>query len=87
LFFLKLVLYLSNKKIEIMIDTYDTHNPINPINQEENEPLTELEEQQEWNQELLLKLKIAKIQLDKCIELAKQGSNTLLVTYLKNIKL
>lgn len=67
-------------------DTYDTYNPINPINQEQIE-LSELEEQQEWNQELLLKLKIAKIQLDKCIELAEQGSNTLLVTYLKNIKL
>lgn len=78
---------MSNKNLEIMIDTYNDLNPINPINQEENEPLTELEEQQEWNHELLLKLKRAKIQLDKCIELAEQGSNTLLVTYLKNIKL
>ena len=70
-----------------MIDTYNDWNPVNPINQEEPQELTELEVQQEWNQELLLKLKIAKIQLDKCIELAEQGSNTLLVTYLKNIKL
>lgn len=31
----------------------DTYNPLNPINQSENEPLTELEQQQEWNQELL----------------------------------
>lgn len=38
-----------------MNDTYNTHSPLNPINQLENEPLTELEEQQEWNQELLKK--------------------------------
>lgn len=36
-----------------MNDTYNTHSPLNPINQEDNEPLTELEQQQEWNQELL----------------------------------
>lgn len=36
-------------------DTYDTHNPLNPINQEDNESLSELEQQQEWNQELLKK--------------------------------
>jgi len=38
-----------------MNDTYNTHSPLNPINQEDNEPLTELEELQEWNQELLKK--------------------------------
>ena len=38
-----------------MNDTYNTYNPLNPINQEDNEPLSELEQQQEWNQELLKK--------------------------------
>lgn len=36
-----------------MNDTYNTYSPLNPINQEDNEPLSELEQQQEWNQELL----------------------------------
>lgn len=38
-----------------MNDTYNTYSPLNPINQEDNEPLSELEQQQEWNQELLKK--------------------------------
>jgi len=39
------------------MDTYNEYNPLNPINEIECEPQTELEEQQEWNQELLKKIK------------------------------
>ena len=52
-----------------MINTYNEHNPINPINQEENEPLTELEEQQEWNMELCAKVHVMKLHLSKLKEI------------------
>jgi len=64
-----------------------THDPLNPANWEDLPPLTELEEQQEWNQELLIKIKRAKKQLDYCIDLAENGTNELLKINLKKIKL
>ena len=71
------------------LDTYTDHNPNNPINRPEIEvePLTELEEQQEWNMELCQKIALAKIELKKCIELAEQCNNTLLYNQLLKIKL
>jgi hypothetical protein len=69
------------------LDTYTEHNPDNPINQEELPPLTELEEQQNWNAELCEKIALAKIELKKCIELAEQCNNTLLYNQLLKIKL
>jgi len=61
---------LSKQKIiEIMIDTYNDWNPNNPINQTETEPLTELEEQQEWNMELCAKVHIMKLHLVKLKQL------------------
>ena len=47
---------MLNLKTEIMNpDDYilGTFDPTNPINKEDNEPLTKLEEQQNWNQDLL----------------------------------
>ena len=64
-----------------------TNNPLNPSNFEDLPPLTELEEQQEWNQELLVKIKRAKKQLQYCIDLAENGTNELLKINLKKIKL
>lgn len=52
-----------------MIDTYNDWNPNNPINQTETEPLTELEEQQEWNMELFAKVHIMKLHLVKLKQL------------------
>jgi len=53
------------------MDTYYEHNPLNTINEIECEPQTELEEQQEWNQELVRKnkklvidLRLSNIELD-----------------------
>ena len=51
------------------LDTYTDHNPINPINREENEPLTELEQQQDWNQDLLKKIQSQKNNLIKLKEI------------------
>jgi len=64
-----------------------TNDPLNPANWEDLPPLTELEEQQEWNQELLVKIKRAKKQLAYCIDLAENGTNELLKINLKKIKL
>jgi len=64
-----------------------THDPLNPANWEDLPPLTELEEQQEWNQELLVKIKRAKKQLQYCIDLAENGTNELLKINLRKIKL
>ena len=64
-----------------------TNNPLNPANLEDLPPLTELEEHQEWNQELLVKIKRAKKQLQYCIDLAENGTNDLLKINLKKIKL
>jgi len=50
------------------LDTHDDWNPNNPINQEENEPLSELEEQQEWNSDLLKRNNTMKSQLQKLAE-------------------
>jgi hypothetical protein len=70
-----------------MLDTYITDNPDAPWNQKELEPLTELEEQQLWNSELLQKLKRAKADLQYCIELSELGKNVLLTNKLKTIRL
>jgi len=48
--------------------TFDSRNPAN-INEIECTPQTELEEQQEWNQELLSKVKKMKAQLKKLAEI------------------
>jgi hypothetical protein len=70
-----------------MLDTYITHNPNAPWNQKESDPLTELEEHQLWNSELLQKLKKAKSDLQYCIELSELGNNVLLTNKLKAIRL
>ena len=62
-----------------------TYDKLNPANLEDLPPLTELEEQQEWNQELLVKIKRAKKQLQYCIDLAENGTNDLLKINLKKI--
>lgn len=64
---------------------YPEYNPLDEM--EDLLPLTELEEQQEWNQELLVKIKRAKKQLQYCIDLAENGTNELLKINLKKIKL
>ena len=51
------------------LDAYTEHNPRNPINQEENEPLTELQEQQDWNQDLLKRIHSQKSDLIKLKEI------------------
>ena len=51
------------------MDTYNEYNPLNPINEIECEPQTELEEQQEWNQELVRKNKKLKAQLENLAEI------------------
>jgi len=62
---------------------YPEYNPLDEM--EDLPPLTELEEQQEWNQELLVKIKRAKKQLDYCVDLAENGTNELLKINLKKI--
>jgi len=52
-----------------MLDTYNEWNPNNQINQEENEPLTELQEQQDWNQDLLKRIQSQKNDLIKLKEI------------------
>ena len=69
------------------MDTYNEHNPSAPWNQEDTEPLTELEELQLYNSELLQKLKAAKVNLQYCIELSELGNNVLLTNKLKQIRL
>lgn len=69
------------------MDTYITHNPAAPWNQKETEPLTELEELQEYNSEMIYKLKKAKEDLQYCIELSELGKNVLLTKKLKAIRL
>ena len=64
---------------------YPEYNPLDEM--EDLPPLTELEEQQEWNQELLVKIKRAKKQLQYCVDLAENGTNDLLKINLKKIKL
>ncbi len=62
---------VNNKKIEIMNpDDYitGTHDQLNPANQEENEPLSELEELQEWNSNLLARNVKMRQQLKKLAE-------------------
>jgi len=51
------------------MNTFNEHNPLNPINEIECEPQTELEEQQDWNQELVRKNKKLKAQLEKLAEI------------------
>lgn len=51
------------------LDTYNEHNPRNPINQEELPKQTELQEQQDWNQELLKKIQSQKNDLIKLKEI------------------
>ena len=70
-----------------MLDTYNDWNPKNPINEIELDALTELEQLQEWNQDLLFKIKRAKEQLKFCIDLSENGTNELLKIKLKQIKL
>jgi len=72
-----------------MLDTHDTHNPLHPANIEEIEctPQTELEEQQEWNQELLAKIEKVKLQIAAIIEISENCENTLITNKLKQIKL
>ena len=65
--------------------TFDLNNP---INQEEIEqkPLTELEEQQIWNQELFEQNKKYKKVIAECIEILEQSSNnTLVINKLKRL--
>jgi len=64
------------------LNTHDTHNPIHPANIEEIEctPQTELEEQQDWNQELL-----AKIEKTKHIILEFQTSPNMVLIQLKKL--
>jgi len=50
------------------LDTFNDWNPNNPINQEENEPLSELEELQEWNAALVENNKKMRQQLKKLAE-------------------
>jgi len=52
-----------------MLDTYNEHNPINPINQEENEPLTELQQLEEYNQDLLNKNARLRLEMRKLKEI------------------
>jgi len=53
------------------LDTYDEHNPLNPINKPDFEDIsyTELEEQQEWNQDLLKRIQSQKSDLIKLKEI------------------
>lgn len=51
------------------MDTYNEYNPINPINEIECETQTELEEQQEWNLDLVKTIKKLKLQLEKLAEI------------------
>lgn len=52
-----------------MLDTYTDHNPRNPINWVRNEELTELEQQQDWNQDLLKRIQSQKSDLIKLKEI------------------
>ena len=69
------------------MDTYDEHNQINPINQKELPERTELEEAQEYNWELKIKLRKVKNQIDELIEYAEVNKKTYLLGMLKKIKL
>lgn len=69
------------------MDTYNDYNPSAPWNEQELPPLTELEELQLYNAELLQKLKAAKVNLQYCIELSELGENILLTNKLKQIRL
>lgn len=51
------------------LDTYTEHNPINPINREELPKQTELEQQQDWNQDLLKRIQSQKKDLIKLKEI------------------
>jgi hypothetical protein len=72
-----------------MLDTHDEHNPKHPANikEIEREPHTELEEQQEWNQELLSKIEKYKKGITECIEILEQPNednrNYLVINKLK----
>jgi len=63
------------------MDTYTEHNPLNPINEIECNPQTELEEQQEWNQELVRKNKKLLKQLEKLAEILQLESWGMTPTY------
>jgi len=62
------------------LDTYTEHNPLNPINEIECTPQTELEEQQDWNQELL-----SKINKTKAIILEFETSPNMVLIQLKKL--
>lgn len=64
-------------------------DPLQPANLNEIEctPQTELEEQQDWNQELLAKITKAKQQIAEIIEISEHCENTLITNKLKRIKL
>lgn len=51
------------------LDTYNEHNPNNPINLEELKKQTELQEQQDWNQDLLKRIQSQKSDLIKLKEI------------------
>jgi len=51
------------------LDTYNEWNPNNPINQEELPKQTELQEQQDWNQDLLKRIQSQKSDLIKLKEI------------------
>lgn len=51
------------------MDTYNEHNPLNPINEIEWDPQTELEEQQQWNHDLVAKINKLRLQLEKLAEI------------------
>ena len=60
----------------------------NPLDQDKQLPkFTELEQLQEDYSELRNKLKEAKKRMTFCIDLAELGTNNLLITHLKNIRL
>jgi anion-transporting ArsA/GET3 family ATPase len=69
------------------LNTHTDNSPIAPWNQEENEPLSELEQLQEDYGEMRSKLEKAKKQLQYCISIAEQSTNTLLLRNLEKIKL
>ena len=51
------------------LDTYNEWNPNNPINWEELPKQTELQEQQDWNQDLLKRIQSQKKDLIKLKEI------------------
>jgi len=62
------------------LDTHTEHNPKNPINEIECTPQTELEEQQDWNKELL-----SKINKTKAIILEFETSPNMVLIQLKKL--